>query len=77
MLLKGRASTVSPPGCSHGQRAARYCLARLLGGFELASDAKIVRWPDRYMDKRDEVMWDTVTRLLDFGMDYARGSQAA
>ena len=37
----------------------------VLGGLELGSDAKIVRWPDRYADKRGEVMWDTVTRLLE------------
>ena len=36
-----------------------------LGGFELESDAKIFRYPDRYMDKRGTVMWETVKRLLD------------
>ena len=33
-------------------------------GFELRSDAKIVRWPDRYMDDRGLAMWDRVMRLL-------------
>ena len=37
----------------------------VLGGFELGSEAKLVRWPDRYADKRGEVMWATVKRLLD------------
>ena len=37
----------------------------VLGGLELGSDANLVRWPERYADKRGEVMWDTVTRLLD------------
>jgi DNA polymerase-1 len=36
----------------------------VLGGFELRSDAKIVRWPDRYMDERWLKMWDTVMGLL-------------
>jgi DNA polymerase I len=37
----------------------------VLGGFLLKSDAKIVRWPDRYMDRRGEVMWATIMRLLE------------
>jgi hypothetical protein len=36
----------------------------VLSGFELATDVKIVRWPDRYMDRRGVVMWDRVERLL-------------
>jgi hypothetical protein len=36
----------------------------VLAGFELGSDAVVVRWPDRYSDKRGQVMWATVTRLL-------------
>jgi DNA polymerase I len=37
----------------------------VLGGvLSLASDAKIVRWPDRYSDGRGRVMWQTVTRLV-------------
>jgi hypothetical protein len=41
----------------------------ILNGLELGSDAQIVRWPKRYADKRGEVMWDTVTRLLDASTD--------
>jgi hypothetical protein len=37
----------------------------VLGGFELRSEAKIVRWPDRYMDSRGERMWSVVTGILD------------
>jgi len=37
----------------------------VLVGLELGNDAKIVRWPERYADKRGKVMWNTVTRLLD------------
>ena len=36
----------------------------VLAGFELRSDAKIVRHPDRYMDPRGERMWDTVMGIL-------------
>jgi hypothetical protein len=36
----------------------------VLSGFELATDVKIVRWPDRYMDPRGAVMWGRVAQLL-------------
>jgi len=36
-----------------------------LHGFELRSEAKIVRCPNRYVDERGEVMWNEVMRLLD------------
>jgi DNA polymerase I len=37
----------------------------VLDGFELRTDAKLVRWPDRYMDERGRVMWDHVMQLLE------------
>ena len=37
----------------------------VLDGFELRSEAQVVRHPDRYMDERGEVMWDEIMRLLD------------
>jgi hypothetical protein len=39
----------------------------VLDGFCLRSDADIVRYPDRYTDKRGAVMWATVMGLLDNG----------
>ena len=36
----------------------------VLDGFELGSDVKIVRYPDRYMDKRGVVMWNKVMSLI-------------
>ena len=36
----------------------------VLDGFELGSDAKLVRYPDRYMDERGVTMWNTVMNLL-------------
>jgi len=47
------------------QRLMRTASADVLSGFELRSDAKIIRYPDRYMDERGEKMWSTVMRLLD------------
>lgn len=37
----------------------------VLGGFELGSDAVVVRFPDRYADARGAVMWAKVVRLLE------------
>jgi hypothetical protein len=37
----------------------------ILGGFELRSDAKLVRWPDHYTDPRGDDMWALVSGLLD------------
>jgi DNA polymerase I len=36
----------------------------VLAGFELRSDVKRVRWPNRYMDKDGQAMWDRVMGLL-------------
>jgi DNA polymerase I-like protein with 3'-5' exonuclease and polymerase domains len=36
----------------------------VLAGFELATDVKIVRWPDRYTDPRGNEMWDRVCSLV-------------
>jgi DNA polymerase-1 len=37
----------------------------VLAGFELNTDVEVVRYPDRYMDKRGEVMWDTVDNIVE------------
>ena len=36
----------------------------ILGGFDLRSDASIIRYPNRYMDPRGAVMWDRVIGLI-------------
>jgi len=50
-------------------RATQESMARasdlVLDGFILRTDTKIVRYPDRYSDKRGEAMWSRVMRLLD------------
>ncbi|MCK5662858.1 MAG: hypothetical protein KAI17_05195 [Thiotrichaceae bacterium] len=36
----------------------------VLDGFKLRSDVDVYRWPDRYMDKRGQVMWDKLNGYL-------------
>ena len=36
----------------------------VLDGFEIGTDAKLIRWPDRFMSERGEEMWNRVMRLL-------------
>jgi hypothetical protein len=36
-----------------------------VAGIPIRTDAKVVRWPDRYMDERGQAMWDRVLVLLD------------
>jgi hypothetical protein len=46
-------------------RAAMSEASRIvLAGFELNTDVKIVRWPDRYMDPRGAAMWNRVCDLV-------------
>jgi hypothetical protein len=35
----------------------------VLDGFELGTDATVVRHPERYMDERGKVMWQRVMAL--------------
>jgi len=37
----------------------------VLSGFELRTDVEIVKWPERYSDKRGTKMWETVTSIID------------
>jgi DNA polymerase I-like protein with 3'-5' exonuclease and polymerase domains len=46
------------------QRAMREASELVLAGFSLRTEAKVVRFPDRYMDKRGETMWNTVQELI-------------
>jgi DNA polymerase family A len=36
----------------------------VLGGFEIRTDVKTIRYPDRYDDPRGAVMWDRVMKLI-------------
>jgi hypothetical protein len=47
-------------------RAAMSEAARaVLAGVDIATEASVVTWPDRYSDPRGQVMWDRVMKLLD------------
>ena len=46
------------------QLAMREASETVLSGFPLRSEAKVVRYPDRYEDERGTLMWDTITGLL-------------
>jgi DNA polymerase I len=57
-------------------RAAMAEASRIvLSGFELGTDVATVRWPDRYMDKRGQKMWDTVMELM-AAMDQEKAAAA-
>jgi DNA polymerase-1 len=46
-------------------RAAMAEASRIvLGGFELGTDVKVTRWPDRYEDERGSIMWSRVMGLI-------------
>ncbi|HZT83465.1 MAG TPA: DNA polymerase, partial [Gemmataceae bacterium] len=49
------------------QRAMRDASELVLPGFPLRTDAKVVRYPDRYADDRGRRLWETVMGLLDAG----------
>lgn len=46
------------------QQAMADASAMVLGGFPLRSEARVVRYPRRYMDKRGKQMWDTVWAII-------------
>lgn len=46
------------------QQAMAEASRAVLAGFEIATEAKVVRYPDRYMDRRGEVMWRKVMKLI-------------
>jgi DNA polymerase-1 len=47
------------------QDAMREASRIVLDGFELGTDAQVVRYPNRYMDERGAVMWGRVMNLID------------
>jgi hypothetical protein len=46
------------------QAAMREASELVLPGFPLRTDAKVVRYPDRYIDERGRRMWETVWALI-------------
>jgi DNA polymerase I-like protein with 3'-5' exonuclease and polymerase domains len=53
------------PDIATMQEAMREASSIVLNGFELRTEVKIVRYPDRYMDERGQEMWDTVWGIID------------
>lgn len=55
----------------HDVAQTQDCMARasemILPGFQLRTDAKVVRYPDRYSDPRGRQFWQTVWRLVEGG----------
>ncbi len=49
---------------STAQQAMADASAAVLAGFRLSSEAKIIRYPDRYMDAAGQKMWATVWSIL-------------
>jgi hypothetical protein len=49
---------------AEAQEAMAEASAIVLGGFRLRSDAKVIHWPDRYMDERGRKFWGQVMPLL-------------
>lgn len=54
------------------KRAMRRASSIVLNGFDLNTDARIVRSPDRFMDERGHSMWSTVWKMLDRDPDHLR-----
>ena len=44
--------------------AMREASRAVLAGFELRTDAEIIRYPDRYSDPRGAVMWERTMSLI-------------
>jgi hypothetical protein len=63
LLVEGPADTIEDV-VTRTQAAMAEASRIVLSGFELRSDAKIVRWPARYMDERGEKMWATIMSIL-------------
>jgi hypothetical protein len=61
----------------HMQEAMREASRIVLGGFELGTDANIVRYPNRYMDERGSLMWDRVMKLIHEHRQEDRGVTAS
>jgi hypothetical protein len=49
---------------ARARQAMAHASRVVLGGLEVATDVAIVRYPDRYSDRRGRPMWERVTELL-------------
>jgi hypothetical protein len=63
LLVEGPADDIETV-VAETQRAMREASELCLPGFPFRTDAKVVWYPDRYMDPRGEKMWNTVMAIL-------------
>ena len=63
LLVEGPAESIDEV-VADAQRAMAEASRIVLNGFELRTDVKIVKFPDRYMDKRGRGMWEMIVGLL-------------
>lgn len=71
LLVEGPARSIREV-VAETQRAMREASELVLPGFPLRTDAKIVSWPERYVDDRGRRMWELVQELLADGADGRR-----
>jgi len=64
LLIEGPASEIEEV-VTATRKAMAEASAAVLGGMQIATDVKVVSYPDRYSDPRGEVMWTRVNDLLD------------
>lgn len=50
---------------NEAQKLMAHASVSVLNGFRLNSDAKIIQYPDRFMDVRGELMWGKVMGLIE------------
>jgi hypothetical protein len=63
LLVEGPADAIGEV-VAETQRAMREASELVLPGFPLRTEAKVVRWPDRYVDDRGRRMWEAVQEVL-------------
>jgi hypothetical protein len=63
LLVEGPAGEIGAV-VEASQDAMREASELVLPGFPLRTDARVVRYPDRYSDERGAAMWDTVWGLI-------------
>jgi hypothetical protein len=66
LLVEGPADCIADVA-AETQRVMREASELVLPGFPLRTEAKVVRYPDRYLDERGRRMWETVSGLLEAG----------
>jgi hypothetical protein len=64
LLVEGPADDIDAI-VARTQEAMREASEVVLGGFPLRTEAKVVRYPERYADERGRRTWETVCALLD------------